>query len=79
MLDKVDSVVDSLEASITKLTGQLGKGFNPSALLDLGSLLATIGENILVTVIDCVADLLTDILRLMADLITAVLAAGDAT
>ena len=77
-MDKIDSVVDKLEASITKLTSQLGKGFDPSALLDLGSLLASIGEDILAAVIDGVAELLTDIVHLMGDLIAVILQAGDA-
>jgi hypothetical protein len=67
--DKIQPVLDGISSKITKLLEDLGKKFDPSALLSFSELLGSIADEILSDFIDALGQIIKALLEVMGEVI----------
>lgn len=68
-LDKIKSVVDDMSVKLTELVRDLGKKFDPSALVSFSDILQAIADEILYDFIDALGHILQALLEGLGELI----------
>jgi hypothetical protein len=68
-LDKIKSVVDDISVKLTELVRDLGKKFDPSALVSFSDILQSIADEILYDFIDALGHILQALLEGLGELI----------